>query len=416
MQSSTLLPSIKNQSLDDVRSQFPVLQQKLYGNKGLVYLDNAATTQKPQIVIDALVDYYTNYNANIHRGVHFLSQKASGAYDLVREKVQHLIGAKESNEIVFTSGTTQGINLVASTFGRKNIKAGDEILISAMEHHSNIVPWQMLCEETGAILKVIPINQKGELHLESIDTLLSEKTKLVSIVFISNSLGTINPIKKIIDKAQQLGAVVLIDAAQAIAHMPINVQALDCDFLVASAHKFYGPTGAGFLYGKMNLLENMPPYMGGGDMISSVTFEKTSYNTVPHKFEAGTPNISAIIGMGTAIDFLQSLDLAQVAAHESALVQAASEGLSKIERVKLIGTATEKANIVSFIVEGANAMDAGLLLDSMGIAVRTGQHCTEPAMQILGINGTIRASFAVYNTMAEVNELVNAVKKVVKML
>ena len=416
MQSSTLLPSIKNQSLDDVRSQFPVLQQKLYGNKGLVYLDNAATTQKPQIVIDALVDYYTNYNANIHRGVHFLSQKASGAYDLVREKVQHLIGAKESNEIVFTSGTTQGINLVASTFGRKNIKAGDEILISAMEHHSNIVPWQMLCEETGAILKVIPINQKGELHLESIDTLLSEKTKLVSIVFISNSLGTINPIKKIIDKAQQLGAVVLIDAAQAIAHMPINVQALDCDFLVASAHKFYGPTGAGFLYGKMNLLENMPPYMGGGDMISSVTFEKTSYNTVPHKFEAGTPNISAIIGMGTAIDFLQSLDLAQVAAHESALVQAASEGLSKIERVKLIGTATEKANIVSFIVEGANAMDAGLLLDSMGIAVRTGQHCTEPAMHILGINGTIRASFAVYNTMAEVNELVNAVKKVVKML
>ena len=411
---TTAIPSTFN--VEQIRSQFPILQQKIYGNKPLVYLDNAATTQKPQSVIDCIIEYYTGYNANIHRGVHFLSQKASKAFDEVRDKIQHRIHAESPNEIVFTRGTTDSVNLVASTYGRSFIGKGDEILISAMEHHSNIVPWQMLCEEKRAVLKVIPMNAAGELLIDEFEKLLSSKTKIVSVVYISNSLGTINPVKHIIEKSHAVGAVVMLDAAQAMAHEPIDVQELDCDFLASSAHKFYGPTGAGFLYGKIKHLEAMPPYQGGGDMISSVKFEKTTYNTVPFKFEAGTPHIEGVIAMGAAIDFLSKLDLDAVKTHEQALVAAAMKGLSEIPRIKLIGTAKNKASVVSFIIEGANALDAGLLLDTMGIAVRTGQHCTEPAMDCLGIPGTIRASFAVYNTMDDVKSLLEGVSKVVRML
>ncbi len=399
-----------------LRLQFPILQQKIYGNKPLIYLDNAATTQKPQQVIDCITEYYSSYNANIHRGVHYLSQKASKAYDEVRGKVQHAIHAAEASEIIFTRGTTESINLVAATYGRSFIGKDDEIIISAMEHHSNIVPWQMLCEEKGAKLHVIPINDAGELQMDAYKQLLSSRTKLVSVVYISNSLGTENPVKEIIRKARGMGAVTLVDAAQAMAHKQVDVQDLDCDFLAASAHKMYGPTGTGFLYGKKKLLEAMPPYQGGGDMISSVTFAKTTYNEVPFKFEAGTPHIEGVIAMGAAFDFMRSLDIAAVDAHEHALVAMASEELAKIPGIRLIGTARQKASVVSFIIEGANAMDAGLLLDTMGIAVRTGQHCTEPVMDRLGIKGTIRASFALYNTFDDVKALVDGVAKVVKML
>ena len=398
-----------------VREDFPVLKAKVYG-KTLVYFDNAATSQKPQVVIDKLVDYYTNYNANIHRGVHFLSQTASNEFDEVRNIVRDFIHAKSEREIVFVRGTTEGINLIASTFGRQNIKAGDEILISAMEHHSNIVPWQMLCEEKGALLKVIPMNEKGEIIIEGFHSALSEKTKLISIVHTSNSLGTVNPLKEIIEAAHQRNIPVVVDAAQGIVHSDINVQELDCDFLVFSGHKVFSPTGIGVLYGKAELLEKMPPYQGGGEMISSVSFEKTSYNEIPYKFEAGTPNIADVIGMGAGLNYFSALDRVGAREYEKELVEYAQEKLSEIDGLRIIGTAKEKASVVSFIIEGLNAMDVGMYLDTMGIAVRTGQHCTEPVMDYFNIAGTIRASFLFYNTFEEIDALVTGVKKAILLL
>jgi len=400
---------------ENIRKDFPILNEKAYG-KPLAYFDNAATSQKPQVVIDCLKDYYSHYNANIHRGVHFLSQKASQAFDDVRIKVQQFINASSEREIIFTRGTTESINLVSATFGRKFIGTGDEIIITAMEHHSNIVPWQMLCEEKQAILKVIPMTDSGELCMDQLEGLITEKTKLISVVHTSNSLGTINPVKEIIRIAHQNSIPVLIDAAQAIAHEHLDVQELDCDFLAFSGHKMFGPTGVGCLYGKLELLEKMPPYQGGGEMIHSVSFEKTTYNEVPFKFEAGTPNIADVIALGAAIDYLNLLDRTAASAHESALMQYASEKLTAIEHVKLIGTASHKTSVVSFIIDGVNALDAGMYLDTMGIAVRTGHHCTEPVMNRLGIPGTIRASFMFYNTFEEIDRLAEGVKKAIGLL
>ncbi len=419
MKSSTATAenTVKDSDFDvqTLRKDFPILSQKVYG-KPLIYLDNAATSQKPQFVIDSLVKYYTEYNANIHRGVHHLSQKASVAYDDVRTKVQQFINAESDKEIVFVRGTTEGINLVAATFGRMNVKAGDEVIISTMEHHSNIVPWQMLCEESGATLKVIPINEQGEIIFEEYEKLLNERTKLVSITYISNSLGTINPIKRIIEKAHQHGVPVLVDAAQAVSHFKVDVAALDCDFLVFSSHKMYGPTGTGVLYGKMKHLEAMPPYQGGGDMIKSVSFVKTTYNEIPFKFEAGTPNVADVIAFGAAIDYLNSLNHYGIEIHEKKLLDYATEQLSAIEGLKIIGTAKEKAGVISFVLEGINAMDAGMYLDTLGIAVRTGQHCTEPVMDFFNIPGTIRASFLFYNTLEEIDFLAEGIKKAIRLL
>nr|MBK9651274.1 cysteine desulfurase [Bacteroidota bacterium] len=395
------------------RADFPILQEVIYKNKSLVYLDNAATSQKPQVVIDSIKNYYEHYNANIHRGVHYLSQRASAAYDAVRGKVATFINAASEKEIVFVRGTTEAINLVASTWGRKNILPGDEIIISTMEHHSNIVPWQMLCEEKNAVLKIIPMNDAGELLMDEYEKLLSPKTKLVSVVHTSNSLGTINPVEKIIALAHKCGAVVMIDGAQAIVHDVIDVQKMDCDFFAFSAHKMCGPTGVGMLYGKQNILEQMPPYQGGGDMIKSVSFAKTTYNDIPFRFEAGTQNIADVIALGVAVDYYNSLDRTQCLAHEIALMEYTMQQLKQIEKVKLIGTATNKASVVSFVIDGVNAMDAGMYLDTMGIAVRTGQHCTQPVMDQLCIAGTVRASYMFYNTMEEVDKLVEGVKKVV---
>lgn len=413
--SATLNIEEKVFDVEAIRKDFPILSQTAYG-KPLIYFDNAATSQKPQAVIDALTKYYSEYNANIHRGVHFLSQKASQAFDAVRVKVQQLINAKSEREIVFTRGTTESINLVASTWGRKNISAGDEIIISAMEHHSNIVPWQMLCEEKNAVLKVIPMNDDGELIHSDFEKLLSPKTKFVSLVHTSNSLGTINPVKEIIAKARKKNILVLVDGAQAIVHDEVNVRDLDCDFFTFSGHKMFGPTGVGCLYGKLNLLEAMPPYQGGGEMISSVSFEKTTYNEVPFKFEAGTPNIADVIALGTAIDYLQSLERKKITAYEHELMMYASEKLKTIDGIKLIGTAKNKTSVVSFIIEGVNALDAGMYLDTMGIAVRTGHHCTEPVMKCFNIPGTIRASFLFYNTKAEIDVMIDGVKKAINLL
>ena len=398
-----------------IREDFPVLTQTAYG-KPLIYFDNAATSQKPQVVIDALVKYYSEYNANIHRGVHYLSQKASQAFDDVRVKAQKFINAKSEKEIVFVRGTTEAINLVASSYGRKNISAGDEIIISAMEHHSNIVPWQLLCEEKNAILKIIPMNDSGELLTDDFEKLISAKTKFTAIVHTSNSLGTINPVKKIIAKAYQHNIPVMIDGAQAVAHAKVDVQELDCDFFAFSGHKMFGPTGVGCLYGKLHLLEDMPPYQGGGEMIHSVSFEKTTYNEVPFKFEAGTPNIADVIAMGTAIDYLQSLNRKEIADYEHELMLYATSKLREIEGIRLIGTAKEKTSIVSFIIEGVNALDAGMFLDTFGIAVRTGHHCTEPVMKRFNIPGTIRASFMFYNTKEEVGVMIDGVKKAINLL
>jgi len=405
----------EEQQLKLWRKDFPILGQTPYG-KPLIYFDNAATSQKPQVVIDALIKYYSEYNANIHRGVHFLSQKASQAFDNVRVNVQQFINAASENEIIFTRGTTESINLVSSSWGRKNISAGDEIIISAMEHHSNIVPWQLLCEEKKAILKVIPMNDNGELLMDEFDKLLSPKTKFISVVHTSNSLGTVNPVNDIIRKAHERGILVMVDGAQAIAHDEIDVQEMDCDFFAFSGHKVFGPTGIGCLYGKLHLLEDMPPYQGGGEMIRSVTFEKTTYNEVPFKFEAGTPNVADVIAMGTAIDYLQSLDRKLIAAHEHELMVYASEKLKAIPGVRLIGTAKNKASVVSFIIEGVNALDAGMYLDTLGVAVRTGHHCTEPVMNRLGIPGTIRASFLFYNTKQEIDVMVAGVQKAISFL
>ena len=393
-----------------IRAQFPILQTAARG-KSLVYLDNAATTQKPQVVIDALVDYYQNTNANIHRGVHYLSEKATIGYEGARAKVQHFLNAKESREIIYVRGTTEAINLVASAYGRANVKAGDEIIVSELEHHSNIVPWQILCEEKGATLRVIPVNDAGELQLDVYEELLNEKTKIVAVTYVSNALGTINPVREIIQKAHAVGARVLIDGAQSSSHLPVDVQELDCDFYTLSGHKIYGPTGIGVLYGKAELLEVMPPYQGGGDMISHVSWERTAWNVLPYKFEAGTPHIEGAIGLGVAIDWISEIGLENIAAHESELLNSATEKVREIEGLKIFGEAREKASVLSFTLSGAHPTDVGMILDSQGVAIRTGHHCAQPLMDRFGVSATARASFAVYNTLDEVEVFVSALKK-----
>lgn len=398
-----------------IRQQFPVLNREVKG-KTLVYFDNAATSQKPQSVIDALVNYYSNYNANIHRGIHTLAEEATAAFEGTRDAVQQFIHAASREEIIFTRGTTEGINLVAHTWGRQNIRTGDEIIISTMEHHSNIVPWQILCEEKGASLKIIPINDEGELLIDEYKKLLSPKTKLVSVVHASNALGTINPVKQIIDAAHKAGAVVLIDGAQSTVHLDINVQQMDCDFFVFSTHKLYGPTGIGVLYGKKELLEIMPVFHGGGEMIKEVTFEKTTYNDLPYKYEAGTPAIADAIAFKTALDFINQTGKEYVRNHEEELLLYATKQLQQIPGLKIVGTAKEKVSVVSFVIDGFHPQDIGILLDNHGIAVRTGHHCTQPLMNHFGITGTVRASFALYNTKEEIDVLITGLQKTIKML
>lgn len=399
--------------LSSIREQFPILHQKVNGHP-LVYFDNAATSQKPQEVIDALVHYYENDNANIHRGIHTLAERSTANFEETRKAIQTFIHAPEAEEVIFTSGTTGSINLVAQTYGRKILKAGDEVIITAMEHHSNIVPWQMICEEKDAQLKVIPITEEGELRMDEYKELLTDKTRIVSVVYASNTLGTVNPVKEIIQLAHEAGAKVLIDAAQAIVHCPVNVQELDCDFLAFSGHKMYGPTGMGVLYGKRDLLEFMPPYQGGGEMIKEVSFEKTTYNEIPYKFEAGTPNIGDVIAMKHAVEFMTRLDREAVAAHEAALLRKTMKGLDEIEGIRLIGTASDKIGVVSFVSDDIHHFDFGMMLDARGIAIRTGHHCTEPLMDLLNIEGTNRASFAIYNTTAEVDYFLDTVKQIIQ--
>ncbi len=401
-------------NVEDIRKDFPILSRKVNG-KPLVYFDNAATSQTPQQVIDAIVDYYSNYNANIHRGVHTLSQEATDLYELSRQKVQAHFNAKHSYEIIFTSGTTHSINLIANGFSSL-LKKGDEIIVSALEHHSNIVPWQMLCERTGALLKVIPMNDDGELVMSEYDKLLSKNTKLVFTNHISNALGTINPIKYIIEEAHKVGAAVLIDGAQACPHIKPDVQALNVDFYVASAHKMCGPTGMGMLYGKEEWLNKLPPYQGGGEMIAEVSFEKTTYADLPHKFEAGTPNIAGGIVFGTAIDYMNSIGFDAIADYENELLEYGTQKLLEIEGLKIYGTSKHKTSVLSFNLEGIHPYDVGSILDKLGIAVRTGHHCAQPIMDYYKIPGTIRASFAFYNTKAEIDALVEGVKKAKMML
>ncbi len=400
--------------IEHIRSQFPALSQEVYG-KPLIYLDNGATAQKPQQVIDVIRHYYEKENANIHRGVHYLSQLATGKYEDARTIIQEYINAPLSEEVLFTTGTTGSINLVAFSYGEL-MNAGDEIIVSAMEHHSNIVPWQLLCERRGCLLKVIPMNEAGELDMDAYTALLNEKTRMVAVTHISNTLGTINPVKEMIRMAHEAGAVVLIDGAQSIQHMPVDMQDLDCDFYAFSGHKVFGPTGVGILYGKKALLDQMPPYQGGGDMIEKVTFEKTTYNELPHKFEAGTPNIAGGIGLAEAFRYLQSLDMEAIQQHEAELARYAEEQLTQFPGLRIIGTAAQKTSVVSFVVDGLHPFDIGTLLDKMGVAVRTGHHCTQPVMDFYGIPGTVRASFAFYNTREEVDVLVAAVKRSIEML
>jgi len=409
-------PTIKKPfDITAIREQFPVLSREVKG-RSLVYFDNAATSQKPQQVIDALVNYYTTYNANIHRGIHTLAEEATAAFEETRDAVQEFIHASAREEIIFTRGTTESINLVAYTWGRQNIKSGDEIIISTMEHHSNIVPWQILCEEKGAILRVIPINDKGELLMDEYRKLLNSRTKLVSIVHASNALGTINPVRQIIEEAHLAGAVVLVDGAQSTVHLDIDVQEMDCDFFAFSAHKLYGPTGTGILFGKKRLLESMPVFLGGGEMIREVTFAKTTYNDLPYKFEAGTPNIADVIAFKTALQFIEDTGKEKIRKHEHELLEYATKQLEEIPGLRIIGSAREKVSVISFIVDNTHPQDIGILLDNRGIAVRTGHHCAEPLMQRFGIRGTIRASFAVYNTKDEVDELAIGLHKAIKML
>ena len=400
--------------INKIRADFPILTEKVNG-KQLVYFDNGATSQKPQIVIDAIAKYYQEINANIHRGVHKLSQLATDAYEESRGKIQKHINAKFPYEVIFTSGTTHGINAVSNGFA-SILKVGDEVLVSALEHHSNIVPWQMLCEKTGAILKVIPMNDEGELIISEFDKLLSDKTKIVTVNHISNALGTLNPIKYIIDKAHQVGAAVLIDGAQAVPHLKPDVQELDCDFYVFSGHKICGPTGTGILYGKEEWLRKLPPYQGGGEMIKEVTFEKTTYADLPHKFEAGTPNIAGGIVLGTAIDYLNEIGFDNIAAYEHELLEYGTKKLLEIEGLKIFGTAKEKTSVISFNIEGIHPYDIGTIIDNKGIAVRTGHHCAQPIMDFFKIPGTIRASFAFYNTKEEIDIMVEAIKKAKTML
>lgn len=398
----------------EVREDFPALRQQVYG-KNLIYFDNGATSQKPQMVLNAINQYYSKDNANIHRGVHHLSQKATSEYEDARETIQKHLNARLKEEIIFTKGTTDSINLVAFSFGEL-LQAGDEIIISAMEHHSNIVPWQMLAERKKLVLKVIPMNKRGELEMEAFEKMLSAKTKLVAVTHISNSLGTINPIKDIISKAHHVGARVLIDGAQSVQHMSIDVLDLDCDFYVFSGHKVFGPTGIGVLYGKEQILEEMPPYQGGGDMIAKVTFEKTTYNDLPFKFEAGTPHIAGGICLGTALKYLQQFDMRELMAYEQELTEYAQEMLETFENIQLIGTAKHKTSVVSFVGNGIHPFDVGTLLDKQGIAVRTGHHCTQPIMDFYNIPGTVRASFAFYNTREEIDTFIAAVEKSLTML
>lgn len=409
------IPDITNYDVQAIRSFFPVLKRAVH-NRPLIYFDNAATSQKPQEVIDALSNYYENYNANIHRGIHTLAEEATGAYEDTRKTVQQFINAAATEEIIFTRGTTESINLVAYTWGRKNIAAGDEIIISEMEHHSNIVPWQILCEEKNAVLKVIPVSDAGEISLNDFQNLLSTKTKLVSIVHASNSLGTINPVEEIIRLAHTQGAVVLIDGAQSAVHLDIDVQKMDCDFFAFSGHKVYGPTGIGILYGKKHLLEKMPVFMGGGEMIKEVTFEKTTFNELPYKYEAGTPNIADTIALHTALQFLKKTGRKKIREHEKQLVAHATSSLLKMDGLKIIGTSQNKVSLVSFVIDGIHPQDIGVLLDNQGIAVRTGHHCTQPLMKRYNIPGTVRASFGMYNTLEEVDQFINALQKAIKML
>ncbi len=397
--------------VEKIREDFPVLKQTIHG-KPLVYFDSAATAQKPFAVIDAIRRFHEVDCANIHRGVHELSQRSTAAYEETRAKAKRFLNARNKSELVFVRGTTEGINLVTSTWGRLNVKEGDEIIISALEHHSNIVPWQMLCEEKGAALRVIPMNDRGELILEEYGKLLGPRTRMVAVAHVSNALGTINPVRQIIETAHRAGALTLIDGAQAAPHMPIDVQALDADFYTFSGHKVFGPTGIGILYGKMKLLNAMPPYQGGGDMIRTVSFEKTTYNDVPYKFEAGTPHIAGGIGLGAALDYVMHLGLDKIAAYEHELLVYGSNALSQIPGLRMIGTAREKASVLSFVIEGIHPHDIGTVLDRMGIAVRTGHHCAQPVMDWFGVPATTRASLAFYNTRAEIDALVEGLHKV----
>ncbi len=406
--------STRKMSVREIRQDFPALRQQVYG-KNLIYFDNGATSQKPQMVLDAINQYYSMDNANIHRGVHHLSQKATSEYEEARETIRRFINAGKKEEIIFTKGTTDGINLVANSFGEL-LSAGDEIIISAMEHHSNIVPWQMLAERKKLILKVIPINKRGELILEDYQNMLSSKTKLVAVTHISNSLGTINPVEQIIEAAHAVGAKVLIDGAQSVQHTKVDMQAMNCDFFVFSGHKVFGPTGIGVLYGKEAILDEMPPYQGGGDMISKVTFERTTYNELPFKFEAGTPHIAGGICLGTALNYLNQFDPKELEEYERDLTEYAQEMLETFENIKLIGTAKNKTSVVSFAVDGIHPFDIGTLLDKQGIAVRTGHHCTQPLMDFYQIPGTVRASFAFYNTREEIDQFIAAVEKSISML
>lgn len=405
--------SAKKTSFDveKIREDFPILRSKVHGHP-LVYLDNAATSQKPQAVIDALVRYYEGENANIHRGVHYLSQIATEEFEKARETVRAFVGAAQASEIIFTRGTTEAINLVAQTYGRTHVGAGDEVLITAMEHHSNIVPWQMLREEKGAHLRVAPMSDQGELLIEEYEKLLGPRTKMVAVGHVSNALGTINPLKRMIAMAHARGIPVLVDGAQAVPHLKVDVQELDADFYAFSGHKMYGPTGIGVLYGKHALLDTMPPYQGGGDMISSVTFEKTTYNKLPHKFEAGTPDMAGVAGLKAAIEYMNSVGIEKIAAHEHELLGYATEVIGAQPGVRLIGTAREKASVLSFVLDEVHPHDIGTILDQQGIAVRTGHHCAQPVMERFGIPATVRASFAVYNTKAEVDALALGIRKV----
>ena len=401
--------------LETVREDFPILHQDVNG-KQLVYFDNAATTQKPFQVVEALTHYYLDINANIHRGIHTLAEKSTAEFEATREEVRKFLNAASTDEIIFTKGVTDGINLLANGFALKILKAGDEVVISTMEHHSNIVPWQMACEQTGAILKVIPITDEGEIIFEEYVKLLNEKTKIVAIVHVSNALGTINPVREIISEAHQRNIPVLLDGAQSASHLEIDVQDLDCDFFAISAHKVYGPTGVGALYGKREWLEKLPPYQGGGEMIKEVTFEKTTYNELPYKFEAGTPNIGGVVAFKAALEYISQIGKANIAAHEDELLAFATEQLLQIDGLRIIGTAKQKVSVASFVIEGVHHQDLGVILDQQGIAVRTGHHCTQPLMQRFNIQGTTRASFALYNTKEEIQIFIAALKKAVKML
>ncbi|HEY7498568.1 MAG TPA: cysteine desulfurase [Vicinamibacterales bacterium] len=406
-----VVAGVRGYDVARVRADFPILARTVRG-RPLVYLDNAATTQKPRAVIDAIVRYYSELNANVHRGVHELSEAASEAYEDARRKIAAFVNAPDPREIVYTRNTTEGINLVAQTYGRANVRAGDEVLISAMEHHSNIVPWQLLCEERKARLRVAPIDDRGELLVDELERLISERTKIVSITHMSNALGTINPIEEIVRIAHARGVPVLVDGSQAAYHMPVDVQALGCDFYVATGHKLYGPTGIGFLYGKTAHLDAMPPYQGGGDMISSVTFEKSTWNTLPHKFEAGTPHIEGAIVLGVAIDYIRATGLDRIAEHEQDLLEYGTAALSSIDGLRLIGTARRKASILSFVLDGVHPHDIGTIVDREGVAVRTGHHCAQPVMQRFGVPATARASLAMYNTREEIDGLVRALHRV----